>query len=376
MKKIVLSLLASLLLFSGVFAQRSVVITNTSEIDRKAEMVEVKPCGLRLCFKKKTYVLKNENNLEIPYQVVYNGKKKPQVVIFQVNVKANGSATYTFTEGKPAIVKPKTAARFVPERKDDFAWENDIAAYRMYGPALAKENPSNGVDMWVKRTDEVFMDKMYKGELQNKLSYHTDRGQGMDCYKVGHTLGCGGIAPYASDSLWVGNHFDSYKVLEVGPLRSTFTLTYDSVKVGNVFYKQAITITTNAGSMLNKAVVKFMGPKQKMALAAGIFLHDGKGISRLNDANGTAAYAEEAISEFKEPSGRNYVGVFVPAKVNSAIKKGEHALVISDYIVGKSFTYYFGGGWNKWLYPTDEDWFKAINQFSDNSKNPLKIKIK
>ncbi|MEI8086648.1 MAG: DUF4861 family protein [Paludibacter sp.] len=251
-----------------------------------------------------------------------------------------------------------------------------MAAYRMYGPALAKENPSNGVDFWVKRTDEVFMDKMYKDELQNKLSYHTDRGQGMDCYKVGHTLGCGGIAPYVSDSLWVGNHFDSYKVLEVGPLRSTFTLTYDSVKVGNVYYKQVITITTTAGSMLNKAVVKFSGPKQKMELAAGIFLHDGKGNLQLNDANGTAAYAEEAISEFKEPSGRNYVGVFIPSKVNASRKKGEHALIMSNYTVGKSFTYYFGGGWNKWIYPTDEDWFTAINQFSDNLKNPLKIKIK
>ena len=37
--------------------------------------------------------------------------------------------------------------RFVPERKDDFAWENEYAAFRMYGPALAPENPSNGVDM-------------------------------------------------------------------------------------------------------------------------------------------------------------------------------------------------------------------------------------
>ncbi|MEI8086647.1 MAG: DUF4861 family protein [Paludibacter sp.] len=107
MKKIAFSFFASLLLFSGAFAQRSVVVTNTSGFDRKAEMVELKPCGLRLCFKKKTYILKNENNLEIPYQVVYNGKKKPQVVIFQANVKANGSATYTFTEGKPAIVNLK-----------------------------------------------------------------------------------------------------------------------------------------------------------------------------------------------------------------------------------------------------------------------------
>jgi hypothetical protein len=375
MKKIAFSFFASLLLFSGVFAQRSIVVTNSTGMDRKAEMIEVKPCGLRLCFKKKTYILKNEKNLEIPYQVVYNGKKKPQVVIFQADVKANGSSTYTFTEGKPAVVKQKTAARFVPERKDDFAWENDFAAYRMYGPALAKENPSNGVDMWVKRTDEVFMDNMYKGELQNKLSYHVDHGQGMDCYKVGHTLGAGGIAPYVSDSLWVGNHYDSYKILEVGPLRSSFSLAYDSVKVGNVFYKQVITITTNAGSMLNKAVLKFTGPKQKMELAAGIYLHDVIGNLQFNEANGTAAYAEEAISN-SIPSGRNYVGIYIPAKINTARKKGEHALVMSDYTVGKSFTYYFGGGWSKWKFPTDEDWFKAINQFTDNVKNPLKVKIK
>jgi len=376
MKKIAFSFFASLLLFSGVFAQRSIIITNSTATDRKAEMVEIKACDLRLCFKTKTYILKNENNFEVPYQVVYNGKKKPEMVIFQAFVKANSSSNYTFIEGKPAAVKPKTAARYVPERKDDFAWENDIAAYRMYGPALANENPSNGVDMWAKRTDEVVMDKMYKNELVNKLSYHKDHGQGLDFYKVGHTLGCGGIAPYASDLLWVGNHYDSYKVLEVGPLRSTFTLTYDSVKVGNAFYKQVITITTNAGSLLNKAVVKFTGSKQKMELAAGIFLHDGKGNLQLNAANGTAAYAEEAISNANIPSGRNYVGIYVPAKINTATKKGEHALVMSDYTVGKLFTYYFGGGWSKWIYPTDEDWFKALNQFSENVKNPLKVKIK
>lgn len=376
MKKIGFSFFASLLLFSTVYAQRSIVVSNNTGKDRKAEMVEVKSCDLRLCFKKKTYILKNENKLEIPYQVVYNGKKEPHLVIFQADVNANSTATYTFTEGKPAVVKRKTTARFVPERKDDFAWENDIAAYRMYGPALANENPSNGVDMWVKRTDEVFMDNMYKGELQNKLSYHEDHGQGMDCYRVGHTLGAGGIAPYSADSLWIGNHYDSFKVLEVGPLRSSFSLTYDSVKVGNVFYKQVITITTNAGSLLNKAVVKFSGPKQKMELAAGIYLHDVLGNLQFNKINGTAAYAEDAISNAKIPSGRNYVGIFIPAKINLARKKGEHGLLTSNYTVGKSFTYYFGGGWSKWKFPTDEDWFKAINQFSDNVKNPLKVKIK
>ena len=154
-----------------------------------------------------------------------------------------------------------------------------------------KKIRGNGVDYWAKCTEELIVDEFYNGELKQGLSYHRNRGHGMDFYKVAHTLGCGGIAPYAADSLWVGNHFDSYKVLENGPLRTVFTLTYDSVKVGNDFYKQTITITANAGSLLNKAVVTFSGKAKKMQLASGIFLHDGKGDLKLNVANGTVAYA-------------------------------------------------------------------------------------
>ena len=51
--------------------------------------------------------------------------------------------------------QPKVFGRFVPERKDDFAWENEYAAFRMYGPALKPENPSNGVDLWLKTSPEL-----------------------------------------------------------------------------------------------------------------------------------------------------------------------------------------------------------------------------
>jgi len=376
MKKFGYSLIASLLFVSVVFAQKSVVVSNSSDLDRKSEMVELKTCCKKSCFITKSVVLKNDKGEEVPYQLIYNDKKEIQGLIFQADVKAKSTAIYTLKEGKPATVKAKTFGRFVPERKDDFAWENDFGGYRMYGPALAKENPSNGVDYWAKRTEELIVDEFYYGELKQGLSYHRDRGRGMDFYKVAHTLGCGGIAPYMSDSLWVGNHFDSYKVIENGPLRTVFTLTYDSVKVGNDFYKQTITITANAGSMLNKAVVTFTGKAQKMQLATGIFLHDGKGDLKLNAANGTVAYAEEAISEFKEPSGRNYVGVFAPAKVIESKKKNAHAFLLANYKVGTSFTYYFGGGWNKWKFPTDADWFKAVNDFAAKTKSPLKVKMK
>ncbi|MBV5342917.1 DUF4861 family protein, partial [bacterium] len=79
-------------------------------------------------------------------QLVFDKNKTVSSFIFQADVKAKSTATYQIGEGKPSAVKFLTHARFVPERKDDFAWENDLAAYRMYGPALANEKPSNGVD--------------------------------------------------------------------------------------------------------------------------------------------------------------------------------------------------------------------------------------
>ena len=376
MKKIVFSIFASLLLASGAFAQHTIVVTNGTGIERKGEMVEVSLSALKVSFDTKSYVLKNKQNKEVAYQLIYNGNKYPRTLIFQADVKANGSATYVLTEGKPAVVKPKTFARFVPERKDDFAWENDMAAYRMYGPALANENPSNGVDYWAKCTNELIVNEFYNGEEKKHISYHVDHGHGLDFYKVAHTTGCGGIAPYVDGKLWVGNHFDRYKVVEVGPLRSVFTLEYDSVIVGNQVLKEKLTITTNAGSMLNKAKVVFTGSGQKMELAAGIALHDGKGVWKHDIANGTSGYAEEAVSDAKVPSGRNYVGVYIPEKVKQALKDADNVMITSSYKTGDTFTYYFGGGWSKWLYPTDNDWFKALDLFSKTTKTPLKVTVK
>jgi hypothetical protein len=376
MNKIGFTFLTSLLFVSGIFAQQTIIVTNKLGIDRKGEIVEVNLSALKISFVSKSWILKNRENKEIGYQLIYNGNKKPQSFIFQVDVKPNSSTKYILTEGKPALVKSKTFARFVPERKDDFAWENDFAAYRMYGPALANENPSNGVDFWSKCTDELVVDQRYKDDLYKGISYHIDHGKGLDSYKVAHTLGCGGIAPYTSGKLWVGNHFDHYRIIEVGPLRSVFTLIYDSLKVGKLFYKEELTITADAGSIFNKAEVKYSGPAQKMELAAGIYLHNGKGVLKQIISNGTSAYAEEAISDAGVPSGRNYVGFYIPSPVNEALKNDEHAFMTSSYKTGESFTYYFGGGWSKWIFPTDEAWFNAINRFSEISRNPLRITVK
>ncbi|MDR1584609.1 MAG: DUF4861 domain-containing protein [Prevotellaceae bacterium] len=375
MKKL-LFFIFSAFLFASCSGEKTITVTNPTGVDRVGEMVEVKASDLGICCKASTYILTDEAGEEIAYQLVYNGKEKPQSLIFQASVSANSTSVYVLSSGKPAKVKAKTFARYVPERKDDFAWENDLAAYRVYGPALAKENPSNGVDLWLKRSDDLIVDEFYHDELNHGLSYHVDHGKGLDCYKVGHTLGAGGIAPYADGVLYVGDHYTTQKTLDNGPLRSTFVLTYDSVKVGNDYYNQTITISIDAGTLLNKALVSYSGKAADIELAAGIYLHPEKGNLQVNVENGIAAYAENAVSDAGIPSGRNYAAAYVPEKVNDAVEQDLHALLLTNYSTGNEFTYYFGGGWSKWGFPADEDWFNAVNTFAANKKNPLQVNVK
>lgn len=347
-----------------------IVVENTLDFDRNGEIVEVKTAGLAADFSVKPYILEAAGGKEIAYQLTT--EKGSQLLIFHADVPAKSSVTYILKEGIPAPATVKTDAHFVPERKDDFAWENDLAAYRMYGPALANEYPSNGVDLWLKNTEKPIMAQFYADELQRGVSYHVNHGLGLDCYDVKHTMGAGGIAPYTS-KLWIGNHYDHYEILETGPLRSVFTLVYDSVLVDDTYYKQTITITADAGSVLNKALVRYEGLDKPLRLAGGIFLHKERGNTFFDKENQVIAYAENAVSNAGVPEGRNYVGVYMPEATGNPLEEDNHYFILGNYSAGSEFIYYFGGGWSKWKFPTDEDWFKALLRFSRAKKEPLKV---
>ncbi|MEO8615553.1 MAG: DUF4861 family protein, partial [Luteolibacter sp.] len=60
-------------------------------------------------------------------------------LIFQSDFEPNETRTFTATVGAKQIFKReqfKAFGRFVRERFDDFAWENDRIAHRTYGKAL------------------------------------------------------------------------------------------------------------------------------------------------------------------------------------------------------------------------------------------------
>lgn len=370
MKNIFLSL--SILLLVSCSAPVKITVENPLNFDRNEEMVEVYTKSLKVDFSNQSYVLKNEKGQEIPYQLLTEGTDS--VLIFQADVLSGKSSIYTLEKGMPAPVFAKTHARHVPERKDDFAWENDLAAYRMYGPALAAENPSNGVDLWLKCTDSLVMDKFYADELERKISYHVNHGWGLDCYAVGHTMGAGGIAPYTTQA-WIGNHYDRFEVKAAGPLRSVFTLTYDSIQVDSVYYKEILTITSDAGSLMNKAVVRYEGSGIPLKLAAGIFLHKEKGQLFTSEDKQVIAYSENAVSDAGVPQGLNYVSVYIPGADGGTLEESNHFMLLSNYSVSKDFTYYFGGGWSQWKFPATDDWFQAAVRFKQMQETPLKVTV-
>jgi hypothetical protein len=181
-------------------------VENLSSIDRVSEIVSVNWDRIveKLSLSAdETIIVLNHSEEQVPCQIIYEGGEKPLSLIFPADVPAHSSIKYSVKKGTPHKFEARTFGRHVPERLDDFAWENNRIAFRMYGPALAG-SISNGVDVWAKRTDSLIVNKFYYDDLNNKKSYHVDHGEGLDCYDVSWTLGAGGIAPYSNDKLWNG----------------------------------------------------------------------------------------------------------------------------------------------------------------------------
>ena len=172
---------------------------------------------------------------------------------------------------------PRTCARFVPERSDDFAWENDLVAFRAYGPALRPGPENSGIDCWFKRVPYPIMDKWFL-EDRTKLahskaakSYHKDHGEGYDGYKVGDTRGCGGISVWADGQLHNSETFVAQRVIETTPTRVAFELDYASDLNGKVL-RETKRITLIMGQRLFQCDSRFTldGQPAKLDVAIGL----------------------------------------------------------------------------------------------------------
>lgn len=372
MKKII-----SILFLAAVIASCSkpkdyvtITVTNPSGFDRIEEIVEIPLDSIIPVIPivdSTVYIVKNSNGDIIPSQITYNRN-----LIFQAGVKANDSVEYTISLGDPQEYKQIVHGRFVPERKDDFMWENDRVGFRIYGQALiAKDGPSNGIDLFYKRTNELVVDNWYKKEISGEVSYHKDNGEGLDDYIVGRSLGAGAMAPYVDGRLWLNENFTNYEVLDNGPLRATFKLTYKNLDVAGQKIAENRTISLDAGSQLSKIIQAYTITKPLQVV--GGFVKREKNDSIIVGTN-YIVYAEPKSSVVDNV----YLGIIFPQGMEKQIvdnsSKVSHILGLTTQQPKKAVVYYTGFGWSKFGFETVEQFDTYIKNFAEGLKTPLVIK--
>lgn len=344
-------------------------LSNHTGLERKEEVTEILYNDFKVKIKTASRQFKILNALtgeEIPYQLEYRGNKNPVNVLMLVTLSPGSKIFAQISDEKPSVFAQKTYARFVPERYDDFAWENDKIAFRVYGAALEKTNENGyGLDIWAKRTDSLVINDWYK-----RADYHRDHGQGLDFYDVGFSLGAGSSAPFVKDSIYYSKNFRKYKILDNGPLRSTFQLGYNDWKVDGKTVGESKIISLDAGSQLNKIETVYAFKDKKMPVAVGIIENKGDGTILLNERKGIMGYWQPE----NQKNGILGVGcIILPYKTNMKTAD-KHLLTIFDVSPNKPFLYYTGGAWNKAGIITDSKmWFQYLENFKTKLDHPVII---
>lgn len=411
MKQIFILFAAVFLCFSCADGKQTmtVAVTNSLALERVGEMVEVSmsdvAAQLQLADTAQIVVL-DADGQQVPYQLTYDEK-----VIFPATVKANETAIYTIQAGMPDPYSVIACGRHYPERMDDVAWENDLVAFRAYGPALqAKGERAFGYDVFTKyNTTEPVVEARYAeelneekrarieelkkedpkaaAELQRAISYHIDHGNGMDCYAVGPTLGGGTAALMAGDTIVYPYCYSKQEILDNGPLRFTVKLEYAPLVVrGDSNVIETRVVSLDAGSYLNKAVVSYTNFREAMPVATGIVLHEPNGAIVTDIANGYVTYVDPT-SDPNAGNGKMFMGAAFPAQVKEAkavlfpekekkeLRAGAdgHVLAISEYEPGSEYTYYWGSAWDKAAVKTADAWNKYMAEYAQKLRTPLTV---
>ncbi len=360
----------------GILAQTKATVTiqNNGALEQKEAVVAIKWETVLAHFPQidttNFVVINSVTKKQIPFQLEHRGLHPIQNLLVQVDVKAKSTLSLLIQKGKPETFAVKTYARYIPERKDDFAWENDKIAFRAYGKALEHTNEdAYGLDVWVKRTDRMVLNERYK-----RNEYHIDHGDGMDYYHVGYSLGAGNMAPYVNDSIYYSANYRQWKVLDNGPLRSTFQLIYESWNAGGTMVKVTKTISLDAGSQLNKIENVYSFDSEKpLPVVVGIIKRPEAGTITLNEQQGIMGYWEPVHGQ----DGTTGVAALLTTPVSNMMVTKKQILAKTEVKNNTPIIYYAGASWDKAGKITDaEQWFSYLNNFYQQLQEPLVITVK
>lgn len=352
--------------------------------------------SLRIIVENPSAFTRDNETVEIPLAVIFNALgavDTASLAVSEVGMNApllsqsTGTtllfqSTFAAGEKKEFLVrtateKPKGDVSLVDGRfvlpREDYAWENDRIAFRVYGPALAAE-VNNGIDVWCKRVHYLIVAKWYQESESSppgKDTYHQDRGEGADMFEVGRSLGAGGSGIWLNGAVVQPGVFASQRTLMNGPIRVSFELTYLWMIAGKPLTEREV-ITLDAGQYLNRIAVTFEGPfpGDTLTLACGL-------VKRANTTPAMNASLGRltlwGLTTSDTVNGSLGTAVLVPSRAfrGFAEDKQQYLLLAKTWI-GTVLTYYAGAGWSReGTFHSSDEWNSYVDRRARALRAPL-----
>jgi rhamnogalacturonyl hydrolase YesR len=305
-----------------------------------------------------------------------NGDEAADELAFQTHFSAGETKKFRVQPGErePFRVEDyKVYGRFVRERHDDFAFESDRVAHRMYGQDLEtwKKEPltSSGIDIWAKRSKRLVINDWYLTD-----DYHRDNGEGADLYSVKTARGCGGLGIWNAGKLLVSRNFIASRVLANGPIRLVFELDYAAYDSGSGKVAETKKITVDAGRNLNRFESRFEVESGARPAQVGL------GIAK--HAGGKATLEKElgllrSWEPFKGDGGSVGCGIIASPETVDGLQQTElDSLLIASVPPTGPVAYYAGFAWDKsGDFANEAAWVKYAQGFARALRAPLRISL-
>ncbi|MGE5125138.1 MAG: DUF4861 family protein [Betaproteobacteria bacterium] len=357
-------------------------VTNPLEAARPTEMVEVTTAALAgrvaPAELRRLAIFDGKSGHEILGQAVdEDGDGTLDRLVFQADFAARETREFRLERAEPRkarLADYRVYGRFVREREDDFAWEHDRVAFRVYGQALetfVKEPlTSSAVDAWSKRTSRLVLNDWYLVD-----DYHHDHGEGGDFYTAGRSRGCGGSGLVVDGSLAVSRNFRSSRVLAAGPIRLVFEVAYPEWEKPGLKASEVKRVTLDAGSQLNRFESLYEtegeGP---ITWAAGI--RKAKGVVPRIDRERGIVRTWEHQDHYGEDGWLGCGLLIDPAAVTDVREEAGDQLVIARTQRGRPAAWYAGSGWDRsGRFPDVGAWDRYLDSFVARLRAPLRVEV-
>jgi hypothetical protein len=224
------------------------------------------------------------------------------------------------------------------------------------------------VDVWVKSTSKLIINDWFA-----KNDYHHNYGEGMDCYKVGNTLGGGALAIVDGEKLLLSGNYTTQQCTMNGPLRTSAEFEYAPVEVGGQSVVMHRTITLDADSRFTRQEYVFDGFDGEIEVAAGVVLHDVK--ARTDGDNYVAI--TEATSDTKDPEHDGNISLAVVLEGgNASADVDAHAVVTRRVKAGDKIVMLNGSGWSQGGVANHAEWQAQVARAAESLAQPLSVVVK